>query len=168
MDSILFSKCYFSHEKNPHQRQTPGLPCSKDRGPRRCPLTARPLLGPRKEHLPQRRSRGPGIGPQDTLQPAGDQRHMAARGRAGPATAPQTPRGRGRGQRASRRQGLTWGGGLVHDAVPIPLRDHGVAHGQQGQELLDAGCGGLQTEPRLVAVRTPLTYFRVRLKGPPA
>ena len=92
MDSILFSKCYFSHEKNPHQRQTPGLPCSKDRGPRRCPLTARPLLGPRKEHLPQRRSRGPGIGPQDTLQPAGDQRHMAARGRAGPATAPQTPR----------------------------------------------------------------------------
>lgn len=98
-----------------------------------------------------------------TLQPAGDRRHTAGQGRAGNSM--QTPRGRGRGQRAPRPQGLTWGGGLVDNAVPVPLGDHGVAHGQQGQELLDAGCCGLQTEPRSVAVRTPLIYFRVRLKG---
>ena len=74
-------------------------------------------------------------------------------------------RGRGSGQRAPWPRGLTWGGGLVDEAVPVPLGHHGVAHGEQGQELLDAGCCGLQTEPRSVAVRMPLADLLLRVQG---
>lgn len=66
-------------------------------------------------------------------------------GFAGPYHLP-TPRSPERGAAGhTQSRGLTWGGGLVDDVISVLLGDHGVAHGQEGEELLDAGGCGLQT-----------------------
>lgn len=49
--------------------------------------------------------------------------------------------------RAHQPRGLTWGGGLVDDVVAILLGNNGVAHGQEGEELLYARSCGLETAP---------------------
>ena len=70
----------------------------------------------------------------------------AHRGRfAGPRhlQTPRSPEKGSAGHTQPRR--LTWGGGLVDNVVSVLLGDHGVAHGQEGEELLDAGGCGLQT-----------------------
>lgn len=63
---------------------------------------------------------------------------------------------------------LTWGGGLVDDVISILLGNDGVAHSQEGEELLYARSCGLQAGDRVnPSVTTPLTYTGVRVKSPP-
>ena len=121
------------------------------------PTRSSPPQGPERSTSLRGEAVGRELGPQDTAA-SGRQETHGGDGRAG-------NRGRGSGQRAPWPRGLTWGGGLVDEAVPVPLGHHGVAHGEQGQELLDAGCCGLQTEPRSVAVRMPLADLLLRVQG---